>query len=247
VAKDDRPRNSPLHGAAVVLALGIALGGWLAGHGIVASRTAERYVTVKGVAERDVRADLALWPLAFIATDDDLLAAQRKIDESRGAILAFLEKQGIGADQVELLRMEVEDRLARAWGERPPGSRFTITQTVMVRSDAPETVRAASQRVGDLVSAGVVLSSGGWGGGPTYLFQRLTDFKPEMIAEATANARAAAVEFAQDSGAELGGIRRANQGVFEILPRDRAPGISQEGQLDKTLRVVTTVEYYLEK
>lgn len=66
-----------------------------------------------------------------------------------------------------------------------------------------------------------------------------------MIAEATARAREAAIEFARDSESELGGIRRANQGVFEILPRDPAPGISQENRIEKTVRIVATVEYFL--
>ena len=117
----------------------------------------------------------------------------------------------------------------------------------MVRSDDPSGVQRASQSVGELVAAGVVLRSGtGWGPArPTYLFRRLNDLKPAMIAEATAAAREAAGRFADDSGSRLGEIRRANQGVFQILPRDAAAGISQEEQLFKTLRVVTTVEFLL--
>jgi hypothetical protein len=92
----------------------------------------------------------------------------------------------------------------------------------------------------------VFSSQGGYGGGPTYLFTKLNDLKPEMIAEATASAREAAEQFAKDSGSDLGPIRTASQGVFQILPRDRAPGVMEESQLDKTVRVVTTVEYALE-
>ena len=88
-------------------------------------------------------------------------------------------------------------------------------------------------------------SGGGWGTGPTYLFTRLNDLKPDMLAEATANARDAAAEFAKRSGSDVGKIRRATQGLFEILPRDQAPGIPEGSQLEKVLRVVTTVEYEL--
>jgi hypothetical protein len=91
----------------------------------------------------------------------------------------------------------------------------------------------------------VLQSGGGWGAGPTYLFTRLNDLKPEMLAEANANARKAAEEFARSSKARVGGIRRASQGVFEILPRDPAPGIMEGSQVQKTLRVVTTVEFEL--
>ena len=131
---------------------------------------------------------------------------------------------------------------------RLAGNRYVINQTLVVRSAEPAKVLAASARVGELVAAGVVLSSGGeyGSGGPTFLFTGLSDQKPAMIAEATSRAREAAEQFARDSGSRIGGIRRANQGVFEVLPRDRAPGISEQSQLEKTLRVVSTIDYRLE-
>jgi hypothetical protein len=118
----------------------------------------------------------------------------------------------------------------------------------VLRSDQPRAVLAASERIGELVEAGVVLSSGADYGtiGPTFLFKGLNDIKPEMIAEATSRAREAAEQFAADSRSRIAGIRRANQGVFVILARDRAPGLSEPSQLEKTVRVVSTVEYLLE-
>ena len=235
------------HGGALLLGIGIAIAGFLIGHGFVDGRKADRYVTVKGVVEKDVAADVALWPLRYLATDDDLGRAQAKIETSRKAILAFLDRQGIASSGIELQGLAVEDRLAQSWGGAEVKSRFTITQTLMVRSADTEKIRAASQKVGELVDAGVVLSSSGnWTGGPTYLFTKLNDYKPDMIADATKNARESAEKFAADSHSKLGGIRHASQGVFEILPRDRAPGIAEEGQLEKTLRVVTTVEWSLD-
>jgi hypothetical protein len=118
----------------------------------------------------------------------------------------------------------------------------------MVRSEKPDVVQAASQRVNELVAAGVVLSSSGefGSGGPTFIFNGLNALKPSMIAAATASARTAAEQFAKDSGTTLGGIRQANQGVFVILPRDQAPGVNESGQLRKIVRVVSTVQYFLE-
>lgn len=232
------------------LALGVALGGWFIGRGWTAARTVERYVSVKGVAEREVTADLALWPFQIVATGNDLGRTQAEIDRSIRAILAFLTRHGVDTAGAELQGLQVTDRLAQDFREGPDASaRFVVQQLMMVRSMEPATVQAASQRMGELVGAGVVLQSGsGWGPArPVFLFRSLNDIKPAMIAEATAAARAAAEEFARDSESRLGGIRQASQGVFVILPRDQAPGVNEADQLHKTVRVVSTVDYYLER
>jgi hypothetical protein len=125
-----------------------------------------------------------------------------------------------------------------------------VHQTVLVRSNRPDQILAASQQISELAAIGVVISSGngeygGGGGGPTFLFTDLNKLKPEMIADATARAREAATQFARDSRSELGAIRQANQGVFEILPRDQAPGVSESSQIAKVVRVVSTIDYFL--
>jgi len=233
-------------GAAFLVAVGLALSGWFIGNGFVKSRTADRFVSVKGLAERDVTADKALWPIRFTASSDDLATAQAAIEKSKQTIMAFLGKHGIDADHIEVQSLSVTDARAQTYSSGQPGNRFVISQTIIARSDTPAQIQGASQGVDELVSAGVVLSTGEWGAAPTYLFTRLNDLKPSMIAEATGSARDAAVQFAKDSGSGLGGIRNASQGVFQILPRDRAPGIQEANQLNKTVRVVTTIEYYLE-
>ena len=239
---------SPI-GKTLVMALAVVLSGWFVGGGFVRSRTVDRYVTVKGVAERIVEADLGLWPLRLVATDNDLGNAQGKIERQRRAVMAFLQKTGLESADAELQGLEVNDVRANPYQSgQPTGDRFIVTMLLMVRSDQPEKIRDASQKVGELLSAGVVLSSGAGGGpfgGPTFVFSKLNDLKPEMIAEATSSARKAAEQFAKDSHSRIGGIRRANQGVFEILPRDQAMGIMEGSQIHKTLRVVTTIDYYL--
>lgn len=232
--------------AAALIAIGIAVGGWFAGSALVRGRAADRIVTVKGVSEREVQADLALWPIQFVAAENDLALAQRRIGESAKQVTTFLTRHGVDMSQVELQNLSVTDTQANRYGGQPGGRRFVINQTIMVRSTAPDVVFKASQQVGELVDAGVVLNSEGpWSGSPTYLFTRLNDVKPEMIAEATANAREAAQQFAEDSGSRLGGIRRANQGLFVILPRDQAPGVQEQQQRTKVVRVVSTIDYLL--
>jgi hypothetical protein len=234
---------------ALLLALGIILGGWLAGRGIAQVRAADRYVTVKGVSERPIRADLAIWPLNISVADNDLSRAQAQVASNVKQVRIFLARHGIDTTQASLQDFQVTDANANQY--QPAGgvvSRYVVKQTVMVRSDRPDTVLAASQRLNELVEAGVVFSSGGEyaATGPSFIFTKLNDFKPAMIAEATSRAREAAEQFARDSKSRIGGIRRANQGVFEILPRDQASGIREESQVEKTLRVVATVDYLLE-
>jgi hypothetical protein len=232
----------------MVLAVGVAAGGFLAGDGFARGRRSDRYVEVKGLAEREVTADLALWPLRYAVSSEDLADAQRQITHSTEQVLMFLARNGIDRSGAELQNLQVTDSHTVRYQTERAGPRFIIEQTVMVRSDKPDVVQAASQRVSELVSAGVVLSSSGeFGiGGPTFVFNGLNALKPPMIAAATANARAAAEQFARDSGTSLGGIRQANQGVFVILPRDQAPGVNEGGQLHKIVRVVSTVQYFLE-
>jgi len=232
--------------SALILGISAIIAAMFLSSGLTDLRTGDRYVTVKGVAEREVQADLALWPLRFVATGDTLDQAQEKARVSREAIMAFLKLQAIDTSAVELQRLDVTDTRANAYGANNNPQKFIINQTLMVRSSHIDRIRQAAQNVSELVDSGVVLSSDYGPSGPTYLFNRLNDIKPEMISEATAAAREAASQFAQDANTSLGGLRRANQGVFQILARDQAPGISENQQPVKTVRVVSTFDYYLE-
>lgn len=234
--------------SSLILALGLAAGGALLGGAFVRARTAERVVTVKGVAERAVVADYAVWPLRLAVSDNDLTRAHSRLAADVNRIRAFLEEQGLGDAAVGLQDFSVSDAYANQYADaNRVANRYVIRQTVLVRSEKPETVLEASQRIGALVEAGVVFSSGNeyGGGGPTFVFDGLGDLKPAMIAEATARARAGAEQFARDAKSRVAGIRRANQGLFEIRPRDEAQGIREESQVAKTVRVVVTVEYLL--
>lgn len=233
--------------AAFVLALGIAVGGWQIGHGFIAGREQPRVISVKGVAEREVKADLALWALRFVATGDDLARVQQQVSADEKRVRAFLTTAGLPAATTEVQGLEVVDLLAQAYRSGPVDSRFIITETLLVRTADVDKVAEASQQLGDLVAAGVALSgqTGGPIQGPVYLYTRLNDVKPAMIQEATRNARLAAEQFATDAGSKLGGILRASQGLFQILPRDAVDGANEQSQAAKIVRVVSTIDYGL--
>jgi hypothetical protein len=228
--------------AALLLAVGIAAAGGLVGRGLVQMRLADRHVVVRGLAEREVKADLAVWPIRFVVTGDELAAAQAQIKAAEAEVRRFLEAGGLPAAAVAVAGFEVTDALANIYRTGPVASRFVITQTITARSAEVDRVAALAQRVGELAAAGVALAAES---APAYVFTKLNDVKPGMIAEATRAARTAAEQFARDAGSRVGAIRTASQGLFQILPRDEVPGLPEERQVQKRLRMVSTIEYYL--
>ena len=231
--------------AALLIAVGLTLGGYFIGQGFIEGRLNDRFVTVRGLAETDVQANLAIWPMRFVATGNNLSEVHAQLTSDANKVVQFFVRHGLSENSIELQSLEVTDLLAQAYRSGPMDSRFILTQILVARTENVNLIAAASQKVSELVDAGVVLSAEYGSSGPVYLFTGLNDVKPEMIAEATVNARLAAEQFAADAGSRLGGIRRATQGLFQILPRDNAPDTMEHKQINKTLRVVTTVEYYL--
>lgn len=234
--------------AALFLALGIAGAGYLISESLIHFRGGERGVSVRGVAERDVKADLAIWPIQYTITNNDLAAAQKEMNDQGVKVEAFLKEQGLPDANVKVQRVDVTDLMAQQY--RPDNiqnGRYILTKTYMVRTNDVDLVDKIFRNVGELISQGVILG-GGQGGqsqGPNYLFTKLNDVKPTMIAEATKSAREGAQKFAEDSGSKVGGIKSASQGLFQVMARD--DDNAQEGSvIDKRVRVVTSVEYYLE-
>ena len=241
------PNNVFGFAAAALLALGLAASGWFVGHGLGDMRKPERVVSVKGVAEQNVEADLALWALRFVATGNDLTEVQQKIAHDTGVVRDFLTGNGFKAEEIENRDLQVIDLLAQQYQQNEVKSRFIIAQVVTLRTPEVAKVAEAMTHMGDLVAAGLVLSDDNqWNAGPSYVFSGLNALKPQMIAEATHNARLGAEQFAADAGSNVGKIRAANQGVFQILPRDDFPGAQEAKQIHKTVRVVSSLDFLLE-
>lgn len=235
-------RNNVLAAAilGVLLAIGLVLGGSYLKSAAIQWKSAERTVTVKGLAEREVPADLALWPLHFTVTGDALGEVQRRVDEQAETIRTFLTDAGFKPDAITLTSPEVTDRYANSYGNQRPPDRYSAEATMLVRTAAIDKVKQAMPRVGELISQGVVLSPN-YNYRTEFLFTGLEQIKPQMIADATADARRAARQFAQDSGSQVGAIRSASQGYFSIEDVDSyTPEI-------KRIRVVTTIDYALDE
>jgi hypothetical protein len=222
--------------AAAVLALGLVAAGWFAARGLTQLRTGDRYVVVKGSAEKIVDADLVVWPLPHTVGGNDLAEVQRQLDANTDAIRRFFTEAGFPAEEIVVSPPRLEDRWAYAYGDSRPPERYRYSTTVSLRTGDVGRALAAVRRSGALVAQGVLI---GEGSAPDFDYTRLNDIKPALIAEATAAARDSAVQFAKDSDSRLGGIRSANQGVVTISDRD------QSSPQVKRVRVVTTVEYFL--
>lgn len=231
-------RNRTLLLATAIGAIGIMAGGWFAGSGLVRMKEAERSVTVRGLAERDVRADLASWTISYSASAGDLSSAQAEAAADTSAIRAYFRELGFPANALTAAGVSVSSYSNNGVPV------FTVQQRLQFRTtDIARAQRAVAQQF-DLVERGVSLAEGS---AMQYAFTGLNAIKPPMIAAATQDARRSAEQFARDSGAAVGRIRSATQGYLEITARD---GVSENYGVtdtpDKRVRVVTTVEYYLD-
>lgn len=225
--------------SALVLGAGIAAGGFLAGRGLVASRALDRTVTAKGLAEREVPADVAIWPIRFVLAGDNLEALYREVEGKQRIVLAFLDQAGFDDAEISVAAPSITDRQAQPYGDMQARFRYSATQTVTVYTGRVPEVLEAGKRLIDLGKSGIVLSGDDYQARTQYLFTGLNDLKPDMIEEATRNAREVAQKFASDSDSRLGKIKNASQGQFSIEDRDgNTPHI-------KKVRVVSTIEYYL--
>ena len=231
------PLTARWFGTALIAASGMILGGYLLGDGLLRAKEAERSVTVRGLAERDVTADLATWTISYSSTSTDLAEAQSKVRRDTEANREFFADLGFPADALQPTGANVSSYTDRGT------TRYTVRQRLALRTDDIERAQQAVARQFDLVGRGVFLEEGS---GMSYTFTGLNSIKPEMVAEATKDARSAAEQFAKDSGADVGAIRDATQGYFSIEARDGdGGGWGKSDSPYKKVRVVTTIDFSL--
>ena len=228
--------------AAIILALGVVVGGYLLGDGLRRARMADRAVTVRGLAERNVTADLATWTISFSAQGTELGAVQAEVDRDARTVAEFFRAAGFPDEAVSDAGGSVNQYFDSNRGE----NNVTINRRVQLRTNDVMRARAAHARQFEMIRRGVAVQEGS---GMQYVFTRLNQIKPEMIAAATQDARRGAERFANESGTAVGGIRSATQGYFSIGPRDGDDAEETYGGRDspfQKVRVVTTIEFYLD-
>lgn len=223
----------------LVLALGIALGGFFISNGIVKFKKLDRSVDVRGLAEKVVDSDRAVWNMTYSAAGEQLADVNTKVLQIQTNVLKFLEEQGFKNDEIQKQPASINDRSTQEYSASK-GPRFIGRGNIIVSSERVKEVTSASQKTDDLLKRGIALTSSS----VNYYFTDLNSIKPAMLEEATRSARDAAEGFAKNANAKVGGIRRATQGLFSIgSPLSDYDGGSS---LQKKVRVVTQVDFYLE-
>lgn len=234
---DNTVKASLVLGALIAVGLGVL--GYTLGSSAIRFKEYERVVSVKGLAEREVPANIAIWPINFSGADSDLTALYSKLEGDAARIIDFLKRKGFEADEITVAAPEVTDKLAQRYGgNEQVRLRYTASQSITVYSGRIDQLRRAQNDLAELGKQGIAFGGDGYQR-TEYLFTELNNIKPEMIEEATRKAREVAEKFAADSNSRLGKIRSANQGQFTVSDRDmNTPHI-------KNVRVVSTIEYYL--
>ncbi|MDF1690636.1 MAG: SIMPL domain-containing protein [Cycloclasticus sp.] len=230
--------NSIILGVCLIIALSSL--GYILGNAAIKYKEYERTVTVKGLSEREYKADIVIWPIQFSTANNDIEELYKTIDSSTKKITSFLINAGVDKSEISYSSPAIIDKSAQQYGNQSKAIfRYTASQTVTVYSKKIDVVRGVKGTMSDLGKQGIVFTGDNYNTKTDYIFIRLNEVKPGMIEEATRKAREVAEKFASDSKSTLGKIKSASQGQFSISARDKNnPHI-------KKVRVVSTVAYYL--
>lgn len=222
--------------SAGLIAVGMVLLGFVLKAGIDNIAFRDREVTVRGLAEREVPADLVTWPITYSLAGNDLQILYNNVSSNNAVIVKFLTSNGISEDEISVNPPDTYDATSNRYRSDSFAYNYSINCTVTVTTKKVQKVRELLNRQSELLKEGIAFSNSYI----NYQFTGLNAIKPEMIAEATKNARAAADQFAADSDSRVGKIKTASQGQFSIEDSDSSTPFI------KKVRVVSTIIYYLE-
>lgn len=223
-----------------IVAAGLAVLGFFVYLGLGSLAERDRVVSVRGLAEREVKADRVIWPIVYKTTGNDLQALYARLNDVGETITQFLVANQVPDSAISLSAPQIVDLRADRYNINRTADRYNVTLVTTVTTDKVDLVRSLMPRMGELLKSGIAISVGDYDSQVRYEFNGLNRIKPEMIEQATRNAREAAQQFAKDSESKLGKIKSASQGLFTVDSRDQyTPHI-------KRVRVVTSVNFYLD-
>ena len=220
-----------------LIALGLFFGGLFIYCGITRFANKDRAVTVKGLSTREVEADYAVWPLSYAWSGNDLPALYERLEQVTARVKKHLLALGFEEADIRQGSINVHDNWSDYYGNHRPEYKYTLNTSLIVSTNKVKLVVESQGKEAELLKEGIIVKTEQWN--LDYQYNGLPELKPSMIEEATQNARTVAQKFADDAQCSLGSIRRASQGQFSIENDQYQPWI-------KHVRVVTTVDYYLD-
>ncbi|WP_413484453.1 SIMPL domain-containing protein [Shewanella baltica] len=221
------------------LCAGLVYGGQTASTALLQMKAMERTVTVKGLAEKEVKANVAIWPINFTEVDNNLPKLYETVQQKTDRVVAFLKEQGFSDSEITISLPSIEDRQAQGYVDPNVRYRYSAKVNLSVYTPQIDLMLNTRKQMISLVKEGIAIASQEYDNRTEFLFTDLNSVKPVMVQEATQNAREVAEKFAKDSDSRLGKIKTASQGQFTISDRDNStPYIKQ-------IRIVSTLTYYL--
>ncbi len=226
----------------LILSLAIITAGYFVGQTYVAGKKLDRTVVVKGLAEREVQADIATWPLELTVSGNELGELQKTLERQTKILQDFFSDLEFTDDELTVGAPTIQDNRALLYGGQNAYNqdRYIAKVDFNLRTTKIDKMSEVMYKVPSIVGQGLVIGSKNTWQPVQYIYTKLNEVKPEMIEEATKNAREAAEKFARDSGSEVGKIKSANQGYFSITDLDQNSGVM------KKVRIVSTLEFYIE-
>lgn len=229
--------------AGALMGGGIATGGYFISETIYKSKVGINTAEAKGLAEQRVTSDRANWNISFkVQGNKGTIMADlyRKYEAHQKVIIEELKKAGFSDAEITIGAADYYGQEFRNNQQQIVDIKYNLSGVLSIDTDNVPLVAQARVSVGKLIAQGISLNNQS----PTYQFTKLNEIKPDMLKQATQNARIAAETFAENVGAKVGGIRSARQGGFIIT--DAGEEYGDRNKIEKNVRVVTTISFYIE-
>jgi len=224
------------------VAAGLAVGGYFVGQTMYNAKVALNTAESKGLAERRVKADRANWKIRFTvagSSRDEIPGLYKLARRQQKTILGLLRENGFTEDEIDPGVFDYNYREFRGHNNMLVDQIHSLACTVDVETGKVDLVSKARAKMNGLIAEGINIENIP----PTYRYTKINEIKPDMLKDATRNARIAANEFAANAGVKVGGIHSARQGSFTI--RDVGEDYGDTARIEKDVRVVTTINFYL--
>jgi len=228
--------------SALVLAVGLACAGYFISQTLYKSRVALNTADVKGLAERRVMADKAFWSISYTvvgSTKEEIPKLYKDSEIDQQKIIALLKSSGFSDEEIKPGVIRYYTNEFRDENQVLVEEEHFLSGEIEVQTTKVQLVSEGRTKLNTLIAQGLDIGNNQ----PAYHFTKLNDIKPEMLKEATKNARLAANEFAVNAGVNVGGIRTARQGGFVI--RDVGKDYGDTAKIEKDVRVVTNITFLL--